>query len=1013
MAKAKQFSERFLSFFLVLLLFFGNFVGIAPMSTVYAHKAAVVSVLINDVGGGYVVASKYEDSPSQDRSNHIEWSTWGGLSKFKDEDVNALYNSNTWQEVYGGSAEEIFSKLIIPTKNNGELANAEDFGSTTGTEKDSADGMMFAWPANDSSKRFFSGIAQLFGGSKADATSDDLSRASEIAQTLGASLNQLINIGSGAYALNDSGFQDVIQSTIAASIYITPGYSPASTSPDSSGFQIIKGIGTEGKYTLYYGTDKTKTIDSVSASDMSDGTISSNLSWLPQADNDGNLLVYIDKKDESGNEVKYTKEELMKIGIIWAMPKRANGEVVSGDVTYLSVHQMAAYSNFLYAISGISSSYAGSTQKLGVLEEAIFNLFSLIINGVIELLGLYTMDELIFNEGVRGTAAFNSGLMSTEWWNVVMKYFTIFQVLAWIFLTLALAKQLAMLNVKSFANSRDRSNFMELLVKFFAVGGCLLLCVPIARFMLDVNNALVQVFASAYAGDMSVSPQTPNAFAQLFMSLAFFMITFYTNFIYIMRSITLAILIAMGPFFIVMMAFSNKNDMFTKWLKEVCANIFLQAFHAFAFSFLFEAIVSGGGFIERLVVIFAVMPLTDFFRGMVFGDAGSFAVSTGKQLGSTASTALKGIAKAGAGMAAGGITSGIYKHLGDDASAAAASQAAVSAGMAGGAGSLNPINRNLATGASNGGVGEGHSSGAGGGSGAHGGPNSVGRLSGAVSTLTHTRKLNENGDPIGGFKGVLGQAGGVFGDAASAAMGALSVGANMIGGAADMLEGTATGDGTKTRMGAEAFGAATGVTLTGGPAAVAGKAAAVAKGVGRGVIGGVAGGYEAAKDGAGILGTAGGAFGGATQAASSGLPVSKKTKKPAFRTMAGPSGQAYTVFRKDQGDVVYGADGKMAMQLKPNSEAAIKIKEELGAMTFEDDAAFNKYCASRNLSVAGAQVDEETHKVQFDADKTNILINNMTRSSNGSFVTQSGVDITNVGIAKRGGGRSLNGRPYA
>lgn len=477
-----------------------------------------------------------------------------------------------------------------------------------------------------------------------------------------------------------------------------------------------------------------------------------------------------------------------------------------------------------------------------------------------------------------------------------------------------------------------------------------------------------------------------------------------------MRSITLAILIAMGPFFIVMMAFSSRNDMFTKWLKEVCANIFLQAFHAFAFSFLFEAIVSGGGFIERLVVIFAVMPLTDFFRGMVFGDAGSFAVSTGKQLGSTASTALKGIAKAGAGMAAGGITSGIYKHLGDDASAATASQTAVSAGMAGGAGSLSPVSRNFANGASNGGVsGTGGSRGSGsstGVPGARGGPNSFGQLSGALSTLSQTRQVDENGDPVGGF-------GGKMAGVAGAAMGALSVGANMIGGAADMLEGTATGDGTKTRMGAEAFGAATGVTLAGGAGAAAGGAAAVAKGVGRGVIGGAAGGYEAAKDGAGILGMAGGAFGGAKRGVSSGLPVSENTKKPAFRTMGGPSGQAYTVFRKDQGDEVYGADGKIAMQLKPGSQAAIHMKEQLSAMTFEDDAAFNKYCASNNISVAGAHVDDKTKKLQFDTDKTNILINGVTRSSNGSFVTQTGLDITNVGIAKRGGGRSLNGRPIA
>jgi len=159
----------------------------------------------------------------------------------------------------------------------------------------------------------------------------------------------------------------------------------------------------------------------------------------------------------------------------------------------------------------------------------------------------------------------------------------------------------------------------------------LVIIIPITQLMASLNNSIVEIFATQV--DWSDSARIANhggLIAGIIIEIIYFFIGIYLNFVYLMRSLMIAILIASGPFFVVTMAFSVKGKgLFDNWFKELVANIYLQGFHAFAFAFVLNVQGATRG-IEEIAMAASLIPLTEFFRTMVFGQAGNFAIKQGK-----------------------------------------------------------------------------------------------------------------------------------------------------------------------------------------------------------------------------------------------------------------------------------------------------------------------------------------------------------------------------------------------
>lgn len=797
--------KRITAAFLLICIMFGLASSFLKTNEVSAHEAAVIRSFLDVDNAGYIISSEIEDSTLRSKK-HNEMQTFALFSLIKADESNANVALRGFSDMtqYTSDVSKLKEGTIDPlsgdTTKLGDKSTAELFK----TDK-SGEGLALGFPHIDRTA-----LSGWFGGG--DLTTEEKNRASTIAGTLNPTLNNLIKLALKGAELNTAEQRGI--ATILASNLINPAFNGTTSGNKSTVELNISG----GKTALIvYGIQPEDSADTINSkidvlkADTKKQDVSTMIDKLPSSDKDGNLLVYILDKD-----TLYSGSELAGLGSIWAMPKgyKNVGQLYkpeftydksSEDIQYITIHMLSLYANCEYIYSGISINNASNVQQIGWIEKAIYGLFETIINGVKELLGLYDMDELIFNQGSRGGVNFNEGLMPDTWWNIVLKYFTIIQVIAWMLIALAVAKNLVQLNFGTImANSRERAELMDMIIKFFAVGAFLVLCIPIVRLMVISNNAIVQVFASAYSGDMSTMPRTSNIFAALAMSLFYMMISFYTNFVYIMRSITLAVLIALGPFFIVTMIFPQKGyGLFYNWLKEVAANIYLQAFHAFVFSFLFEAVVTQGGAIEKIAVIFSIIPLTEFFRSMIFGSAGGFAVSAGKQLGDMANRMTQKTMTSAVGGAMGVAGNQIAKRFdrGADSDSSAMGSAGGAAGKSGGGAAGQPAGgATLATG-----------------------------IKGAfqqkaAQSAQKAADNNGKGDHSGFYNGCASSV------AALASMGGAV--AQGIGGMNDMMTGMAMGDSGRMSRGATDAGQATG--------GLAGRGAATAiSSVGGGVSGGV------------------------------------------------------------------------------------------------------------------------------------------------------------------------------
>jgi hypothetical protein len=187
--------------------------------------------------------------------------------------------------------------------------------------------------------------------------------------------------------------------------------------------------------------------------------------------------------------------------------------------------------------------------------------------------------------------------------------------------------------------------------KFIIVGIGLVILIPAVQFLLECNDVIVELFASQVDTSSLNMPVVTNVLVQFLVGMMWITLLLYINFIYIMRSITVALLIASGPFFISTMAFgSGKSSLFSSWAKELLANIFVQSVHAFVLSFLVQ-LLSTGSFLETFAIAISIIPITEMFRGLIFAGAGgstsqlansatSFTSKVGTAVGKTATGAV-------------------------------------------------------------------------------------------------------------------------------------------------------------------------------------------------------------------------------------------------------------------------------------------------------------------------------------------------------------------------------------
>lgn len=311
----------------------------------------------------------------------------------------------------------------------------------------------------------------------------------------------------------------------------------------------------------------------------------------------------------------------------------------------ITLGMIAMQGNYTYMVKGHLAEDAGEYTKPGTLELKLAELFTDFINGIRSMLGLNDMNELIFNRGTRETSRYYAGIMPTDWMKKATQFHMIFQAITWTILAVAIVKLLFEKNLSTVnPNPAMRISLMEGAKNLIITGFMLVSVFLLINTMIDLNHKIVAIFASTAPDYTKITGISSNykTFAGVFIQLYYLFITIYLNFVYIIRALTTAILIACAPFFIVTIAFGSKSKgLFEAWARELVANIFLQSFHAFVFS-MFTNIQMGTRGVELAVISFALIPTTNWFKGLIVGNSGGIAGEMGVKAFTTATSAVGG-----------------------------------------------------------------------------------------------------------------------------------------------------------------------------------------------------------------------------------------------------------------------------------------------------------------------------------------------------------------------------------
>ena len=178
----------------------------------------------------------------------------------------------------------------------------------------------------------------------------------------------------------------------------------------------------------------------------------------------------------------------------WDSKHLHKGLEYADDAPYITWNMLMFQAHAFLYDKGIGTSNSNDIGSPGYMEEKLVELTQSTLSSLTGLLGLYSMAELIYNEGSRGSTIWHYGVFQDNWGNHIDTFFWIFQALAWSLIAAAMFKIVIQRNA-SIVNPSLRASLMEG-VQDLLITALLLACIyPFINFLLLVNFRLVGIFS--------------------------------------------------------------------------------------------------------------------------------------------------------------------------------------------------------------------------------------------------------------------------------------------------------------------------------------------------------------------------------------------------------------------------------------------------------------------------------------------------------------------------------------
>ncbi|GEL05525.1 hypothetical protein [Rummeliibacillus stabekisii] len=189
--------------------------------------------------------------------------------------------------------------------------------------------------------------------------------------------------------------------------------------------------------------------------------------------------------------------------------------------------------------------------------------------------------------------------------------------------------------------------------------------------LFEINSAFLNIFSSAYdspLGEFKKSYKKNGILGWIVIQLVLLGLGIWANFFYLMRKVTLVILMGIGPIMVVCWMFPRWKGITQAWFKELSGTIFIQTIHAFVFWTIAIFSKSTDGFIASVIVYIIFIPLTEQLRRLVGmgGDTTNALSKAGSMMGLAALGGMAGAVKSAMdGKSVMGALKGAYRGTKD------------------------------------------------------------------------------------------------------------------------------------------------------------------------------------------------------------------------------------------------------------------------------------------------------------------------------------------------------------
>ncbi|MDD1505070.1 type IV secretion system protein [Lysinibacillus sp. CNPSo 3705] len=204
-------------------------------------------------------------------------------------------------------------------------------------------------------------------------------------------------------------------------------------------------------------------------------------------------------------------------------------------------------------------------------------------------------------------------------------------------------------------NASRRNEVMDFIKDLMFVGMMLFFLPTLYELLFQINDGVINLFASTHDSQLDTiqeqmdvdnkESEFKGVIGKIAINLVLLGLALWANFYYMMRRVTLIILMGMGPLMLVFWMMPSLKSVTATWFKELTGSIFVQAVHAMVFWTIAVLSVSSNGLIETIIVYVIFIPISESLKGLL-GMGGSMQSNLSKAGAMFGMSALAGMAGA-------------------------------------------------------------------------------------------------------------------------------------------------------------------------------------------------------------------------------------------------------------------------------------------------------------------------------------------------------------------------------